>query len=388
MNLMLRSIIYGLAFGIITSASGHAQAPPAQSGDKEALGKATVVGYVTNLNSFSFYRCRYVITTAQARSVEDAIQGKLIDAVSYENRLIVEGDRDLHEGLAPPTPPDFKKAKPIPGKPGLAMIPALTSSDHYLSSGGREMAYVPQLQTLILYSKEKGELGIPKTPLGMGSIGHRGRHGPAEMMADTEQYEMTTDGVEEVDGRPLVAVRFKFRQHKFARRYLFDPERGSLPIRIETWNEGKLNQQNFVTHVRECSHQRWFPERTVAVGIPNKEGSLFRVTEIKLLGLDADHRPTADEFAFTIPAGTSVHDHHNEDARKFFTLKQDEKIHVDDLPKLFTMVEQVGVTPLMDTAVPRSNSYGWLRWVGIVGGLALALGAVFLIWRRRRVQAA
>jgi hypothetical protein len=60
---------------------------------------------------------------------------------------------------------------------------------------------------------------------------------------------------------------------------------------------------------------------------------------------------------------------------------------MEDLPKLFTMLEQVETAPLMDTAIPRPPPYRWVRWSAGIAGLIVALGgAVFLVRRRLRAQ--
>jgi hypothetical protein len=368
-----------------------AQESTSPAADKTAMGKAAITGYAANVHAFSYYQCRYRYVKAQAKSIEDAIRGKFINAISHDSRLLVDGDKDLYEGLTPPVLPDLKQAVPVAGKKGLFTVPSFVSSDCYLNDGKREMNYCPQLHSVGLWSSDKGSSKIvAHSPLGMHFVGHRNRRGPDVLVSQSDRYEMFSDGMQEIDGQPLITVRFKDRvtypaqEGPLTSTYLFsfDIGKGHLPIRMALlWND-KPKIQVFVTDVRECSNQRWFPERSVMVVIPDKANTLFDVSELKLLELDADHHPAAGDFVFTIPAGTSVVDQNN--GRRFFKLKQQETIRLEDLPKLFAMLDQVQQNPLTDTAIPHTGPYRWV-WVG--GGIALTLGGMaFLILRRLRIK--
>lgn len=356
---------------------------------KETQGKAAIAACVANIESFPFYSCRYRNTKAQAHSIEAAIRGNYLNASYSDNRLVVDGSQDLYEGFAPP--PDPTQRKPIPGKKGAFMAPSPGVSDRYLSDGKKEMNYSPALRSINLFSIESNRRGIDITPWGMIFGGHRLRNGPKVWLNQPERFTFSVDGFQEVDGRPVLTVRFKdkeiFRPKsgpaiEDSYTYSFDPARGHLPIRLQLLWNGRPKSQTFVTHLRECSKQRWFPERYVIVDTPDKEGALYEVREIKLLELDADHRPDKSEFVVSIPAGTQVLDVAKRDGRHFFTLKQDEKISIDDIPKMFEMCEQVPNTPLMDTAIPQSSTAAWIRWAVGLAGLILVSGGVFFLVRR------
>lgn len=346
--------------------------------DQETLARAALAGWAANVQAFPFYQCRYVITTAKAKSIEDAIQGKFINAISYENRLLVDGDNVLYEGLAPPQPVDPKQAVPIPGKPGFFATPQVVCSDRYLSNKHQEMAFVPTMQTVNLFSKDKRSPGVPRDPP-LASV-----LVDVIQLAQSDAWEMSTDGLQELDRRPVVGIRFRNKRHGYVLQYFFDPERSYLPVRREYRTEGKVKSRIVVTHVRECSSQRWFPERTVKVSTPDKTGDLYDVSENKIIELNADERPAAADFRVTVPGGTVVCT--NDPSKGYFKLKQDETIHVDDILKLFAMLDQKQVTPLMDTAIPRSSRYRWLYWTGAGVGLVLALVGLYAVWRKLRPQ--
>jgi hypothetical protein len=348
------------------------------------MGKAAVIGYAANIRAFPFYSCRYQYTKAQAASIEDAIKGVFLNAVSFDSRLIVDGDKVMYESLAPPVEPNLKQMVPVPGKKGVTIVPGSPiSSDRYLAAGKDEMTYSPQLQTLGLWSNDQNEVGISPTPLEMVGVARPGHPGVEKMLTQTEKYEISSQRMQEVEGRPLVTVDFRNKKHGYVLQYSFDVGRGYLPVRGAVFFAGKPKVQKLVTDVRECSNQRWFPDRSLNVVTPDK-GELLDVMELKLLEFDADHRPDPSEFAISVPAGTTVN--HQTDPSKvqnFFRLKQDEKIHVEDFSKLYALIDGVKTTPLMDTAIPRSSPDLWVRWVGGTLGVFLALGGSFYLVRRR-----
>lgn len=359
-------------------------APPANI---EALGKAAIVAYAAHIKAFPFYDCRYRTTTGLANSVGDALRGKLINARSFDNRLIVDGEKVRYEGFAPP--PDMKQSRPDPGGTSF-IVPAFGSSDRYLADGKREMNYDPVMRTVNLFAMERHVRGISSTsPLGRCGGGPQRDFTPDILSEQKDKYDFEPVGPEEVEGRPAITVRFRDRNVvrlgetpiAFAHSFSFDTGRGYLPTRIVTsWN-GRPKTLMFVTGIRECSASRWFPERVVIVDTPDKPEGPCEVTEVKLLELDVDKKPRGEEFAVDLPAGTLVHEF--TPGGPSFRLKQNEKLRLEDLPTLFKMLERKKQNPLMDTAIPRTSPYRWLRWAGGVVGLLLLVGGVAFFVRRR-----
>lgn len=380
------AVCSSLAF-LSSPSGGHAL-----QSQREDLARVTVLAYGTNLKAFTYYRCRYRYTKAQAKSIEDAIAGKFVNTRSYENRLLVDGEKVLHEGLAPPEQPDPNQGVPIPGT-SLKMVPAFAVSDRYLADGRREMSYTPQMKTLGLWDNSKAVLGIGRTPLGAVGYGNKVL-GPETLLAQPEKFELAKVDLEDIEGVPVVVVRFDHKeafqlkeQLKTSQTFYFDGGRGHIPVRIVVLYNDRPQTRTYVTEVRECSNQRWFPDRVVEVDTPAKADSLFNVSEFVVLELDADRRPKADEFAFTIPAGTVVNEGATGDATRYFVLKQEERIRVEDLPTLFAMLDKAQINPLMDTAVEVHRRSQWPRWLGVAAGLALALGGAAYLVRRRRQRA-
>jgi hypothetical protein len=321
--------------------------------DKKSICDAAITAYAANIHSFTHYQCRYSYAEAQVKSMEDAVQGEFINARSYDSRLLVDGDNDYHEELGPVEKPDPKAAQRIPGHEGLSAIDTFYRSGRYLSDGRREISIIPQFNTLSFHSGEGAHRGISTTPLGMHVIRHRGLQGPDARRARPDTFDMICDGLQEVDGMPLVTVRFRHKKHDSETKYSFDANRGFLPARMETVIDGKVSSRVFLTHAIELSGQRWFPKRSITVGMQRDNDNLYRVSELKALELDVDRRPPAEEFAMTVEAGTPVNLVDRPPAR--FVLRQQERISVRDLAKLESMFPNLAPKPLTDTAIPRPD---------------------------------
>lgn len=345
--------------------------------------KASVLAYSANVKSFEHYSCRWRYTKAKAESVNQALQGKFLNAISYEMRLLVDGERELKEDLAEPRPIPLAKGTPIPGKKGLFATPKLVSSDRHLSDGKRQLAYIPQMTAANIALKDKHVFPLRGTPLGMGFIAHRGGAGsPEERLARPELYELCKAVSEEIDGRPVITLAFLEKQYATTVRYSLDMNRGYLPVRICLTDREKKRIEVFVTEMKECTGQRWFPMRTVVVRYPD-QGTLCAVTEIRVLELDVDRRPAESEFAVDIPAGTLVFDPTGMDPTKWFKLRQGERIALEDLPKLFDMLERSKSTQMMDTKVSRRGLSPW-SYCPVVCVLGAGFMCVFKRWQRRR----
>jgi hypothetical protein len=210
---------------------------------------------------------------------------------------------------------------------------------------------------------------------------HRSLQGPDALMAQPDSYEMVSEGIGEIDGRPATSVRFKHLKDKrfFAeQKFSFEPARGYLPVRAESYWSGKRRIQTFVTEVRSCSGDQWFPEHTVQVATPDR-GDFYDIAEIQLLELDADKHPAPADFAIDLPAGTNVSEQAVRGPAKSFTLKQNEKIQIESLPELADMLDRSQSSPLMNTAIHHPFLSPWQRRLGIIGGLALAVAAIAIV---------
>ncbi len=377
-----RILLSGLLLSLLSwQVHAEGQQTP-QPADKDAAVKVALVGYAANINSFTHYSCRYKITRAVAHSLDEALQGKFTNATEYECRLAVDGDMTVCEGLTPAHPPNPKNAIKNPKKPGVGIVPDDgINSDRYLADGQRTINFCPQMKSLGLWVNERSNRRIGDTPLEVLGAGLRNQHGIDVMARDTENYVLSSDGLEDLEGRPVVSLRLTYKKPNQVQRYSLDPGRGYLPTRRSLYDDNQVRSHTYLRSARECSGQRWFPEHVTEISIPNQPGGRFGVIEARVLEFDADHRPDRSAFAISVPAGTQVSD--QVDYRNPFYLKQEEKIHVDDLASLFRKMDEAQTSPLMDTALPKSPWRAWPRWATGAAGVLIALVGGFLLLRRR-----
>jgi hypothetical protein len=374
-------VIACLGIWIASCPNGHSgdSLPRAPADTKEAAGRAAIIGYSANVDSFPFYRCRYRITQAEAKSIGDALQGKIINARSYDNLLTVNRPRVRYQGFAPK--PDFSKPERLPG--GEVRVLAFGHSGGYLSNGKNELAYEPGLQTLHVSSDDMEPIDL--TPFGPGHP-LRGKQRPDAMLRDGKRYVPKWLGHEDFDGRAVITVSFDDMEEQQLGRtsfsFAFDPTRGHSLVRRIRYLNGSETEHAVLTHIRECANGRWFPERCVYAALPTRPGDNVYLLEVRVLELECDNPPKDEEFTVRIPAGTAVAAPRFVESRFFFRLKQDEEIGLNDLSKLLEMVQRVRDQPRMDTAIPRTNPY---KWYGVAGGGVVAIGGLgFLVYRRWR----
>lgn len=254
------------------------------------------------------------------------------------------------------------------------------------------MDYSRLLRSASLFEMAAPYRGKPDSPMAMGVMARDLVNGPHNLDSDRGHWEAVYLGRRIIDGRTVFATEFRDRRRPdigTSTCFFLDPSRGYLPARVNERYKvkptlsGEPKTQVFLIKARECSGQRWFPERTLIVDAPEHPGDRYDVKEIKVISLDVDSKPSDDDFKLEVPAGTQVH-MQDKLSKGFFRLKQDEKIGVNDLPGLLEMLDKVKSTPLMDTAVKHRRPYFWLRWLGGGTGAFLVVAAVTLFVRRRR----
>lgn len=360
-SLVVITILY---VGMAVARTGS-EAIPTKDGGPQA--RAALAAYSANLNSFPYYKLRFRVTEGDARTLEDALAGKIMDAKWSDKLIIKDETRELLRGLETSKDPKLSD-------------PEAEGALNFLSNGDLRMAYMPAWQSAdIRMGNLESHGGLHLTP--MHEIGHRNRKGPDAMLREADKFKYTFVGMEDIQGQGVYTILFE-HPHKDAsgkitrtdQYYSLDPARGYLPRRHRWVFDGKEGSVTYLTHDRECSNQRWFPERLVTYFSGFDPPRLVR--EFRLLDLEVDKRPKPEDFNVVLPAGTLIKD----GSKDMFRLKQEEKVGPDDLPRLVAMLKEKKTNPLMDTAIPRSSPYRWAYWAG---GIMVGLGAVGYLVRRR-----
>jgi hypothetical protein len=376
-----------VALAILASGQGRLLAQVPQRPDPEIQVKAAVEGYLQNRNSFPFMRFKYTLTHAQTKSLKDALEGtNYLQPTVSRNLLLLDGPRFLHaEDIDEAVVKEaLKKAKPT-GK-GAVSVSIPSMSGGYLTDGPNLFVYSPFLNCAnATPPPDTAAGGLKVTPLAFGNAPPDKLYGPDYRleMCRTGKYVMWPEGLKEIDGRAAVCVKFGNQKKEPTKYYAFDLERGFLPLQIITYEVAKGSRDycgEYITHVRQCSNNRWFPERSVFVFYPENKGDLFRVRETKAVEIDVDKRPARADFTLKVKAGTNVvHTTH----RGSFRLKQDEDINVSDLPGILAKCDLALKRLPMDTAIHPPDPYAWLRWCGYAATAVLLVTLVVYVVRRR-----
>lgn len=374
--------------------------------EKDTLARAAIQGYLSTRESFPFLKCSYTDTLAQARSFEDALAGKFIKPIVSSRLLIMDGKKVMYQDRATSQWSNLPKAeleKKVQKlrESGARHATAPFAPSGYLSDGTYKLRYAPDLNAVNVKTPASEDLGVCATLLRLGDPAETYANGPDFILqqCDAGKFRFWPEGYQMVNGKPVIVVKFghtiehaaKFghKSEQPMRHYSFDPEQGFLPYRIVTYDirrKSEVYGQECLLQARPCSRGRWFPERSVNITYPQKEGAPFTVRETKVVELDVDHRPDASEFTLEIPAGTFVVD--PAQGLTGFQLKQHERINIADLPKLVEMCKKVGDEPRMDTAIPHADHYTWVRWVGWGALALLAAWLPYHFYGRKRLRTA
>lgn len=358
--------------------------------------KAAVTASAANRQSFASYTCRYRVTKASAKSVEDALARRWVNAKACEIRYALDGPYEVQESFGPPASELVSKGNGGSWVGGYKYINADFTRAGYLRNGNLEIGHYPELRTASLTSPDNPHRIRIGTLLDFGVMGERFENAPEKLLENPAVYAFEPIGIETVRGTEAVTAAFRGNatmpeDWKFS----FDPARGYLVLKATFTNKMRKSKvttptrEVFLLSARECSARRWYPERWVMVRYPDVPGRDLMTWEYDLLELDADRCPDRKTFTRELPAGTIVNDYAH--PIKHFVTKKDEKVTVDDLGHIEQMIKDspgiVGDIPdalRKDTSITPTDRHVWLRRAGMGAGFGLAVWGVYRLVRRCR----
>jgi hypothetical protein len=277
--------------------------------EDETLLRASVEGYLANVESFPFLTCRYTKTAASTATLDDAIAGRNYQNVQVSDRRVVVDGGKVRVSHAPdPESAEILRARkltPMPGFPGRGMVEVTFRPEEYLAKDGNELAYVTTSRSVNLFTPVRPYSATDDSPLAQVGFGRDKKNIATYVRkSDTGGWSRKIDGHRTVDGVTAFCVSFTEPTGRGRVEIALDPQRGYLPIRDSSFADTQAWHQ-VVTHVRACSKARWFPERIVWVW-PREPSGRFSLRETKVVELDVDRRPRPEEFAIDLPAGAGV----------------------------------------------------------------------------------
>jgi len=327
---------------------------PARAQDQLALFRAALLANRANLEAFPTYKCRFTWTRATAANEKAALRREYKNVRSCDFVLVVDGGKQKFQALAPPMLPSMKQA--VREKDGRLSVSVDFIPICDLNLGDRSLGYFRPFQEATVATDRRIYPAAP-TPLGMCCLLQGPDKPPAKVFLEEERNQTILSGKGEMLLEQQVVVHTRGVFPSVDYEYYFDVSKGYLPLKAvrhvePPWAGEKFDLILHVLQAKECSNQRWFPMTLLQIDVtPGKP--LVDISELRVTELDVDRKPTDEDFAITIDAGTMIkletRDTHK--APPFFYLKQQEKVTPEDIPRLARMLENVVSQPLMDTAV-------------------------------------
>ncbi|QVL30666.1 LPXTG cell wall anchor domain-containing protein [Telmatocola sphagniphila] len=350
--------------------------------DDEQITRSAIIGYSSNIESFSFYTVKFQFTSAKSSTHEDAIQGKWEGAKSYIGVHTVDGEFESyeHDGKPPPkiSAPSNGKAK------GGVFFQQINDfmEEKYIRSPSGTAKYTRGIDAINLRRLDTDDPFDFATPLSMGFLGHRFTRGPDKLLQDKSNFEPSFLGRMERNGKHLIGVRFTEPRYGQIHDFFFDPTQGFLVAYYELRVDNKLNCRALLLEAKEVAPNRWFPMRTMMIYEPSLAGSgKCLVYEIKTLTLDVDRRPKPEDISCSFPAGTQVF---VVGEKGLFYLKQNETVTAYGLAELFDKVDKSTKLSVMDTAlIAQRPNFKRQIWFSLFGALLVLIGGVWL-WLRKK----
>ncbi len=329
-------------------------------------------GYLQNRESFKFFICRFVIRDGKAPTLEEGVaRGPTEVEEEVIGEWVVDGPRERYERRR-------SKSFKLQGAPGGGLFVGLPPVFHL-----RDASHVLNLDTTLgggaLQAVGEGRGEIDMTcwnMLGMMTLDENympGRVIPSFL----HRGALVLRGKTELDGAEVIRFDVIGREGDHDEYYV-DPKRGYLPLQIRSIGPGEGSTRGYITEMRQCSGNRWFPTRCVVVWL-GKDAVPSLVREFRVVELDTERRPDAEALGTTLPGRMQVHD----GIRPGSAMMVEGKVHVDDLGKLAAALERKARGLALEPA-----ESGRRRWplvvVGIASGAMIIVVAVVIRWARRK----
>jgi hypothetical protein len=132
-----------LAMTFVATAAGMVASQivkgPVPNQANDDAGKTAALACQANLDAFSYYKCRFTITLANAASSEDALAGKYTTSRPYEHLLVVDGGKEKLQTLADIQPQVDKRRIQWHGNLGFTQADWVPLA--YLRKGDKALNY-------------------------------------------------------------------------------------------------------------------------------------------------------------------------------------------------------------------------------------------------------
>jgi hypothetical protein len=363
---------------------------PARGAENDASpGKAAALGAEANFSGIRTFKCRFTLTKASAATISDALKGNYTNARKCEFLLVVDGEKQKLESRTPidtTLPKNLKEGtNPLSGQKGsyrtldFAPLAGIRRGDTIL----RYVAEWKQAQIFEDPNKEDDEGATP-----LSELQWRPANGLKAWRELTEKggAKAMSQGVIKEDGRTVVHLQYEIGSR--TKWFVFDPQRGNLPLKFRSIdNDPKgIRVSEFQSHLlaaQDVGKGRWFPTHVLAFTVPTDPARPFAVADYHVSELVVD-KVSDEDLSLEIGAGTTIFRRDMPiGSKERMTLRKDERISPDDIPRIEKMLKDAPYEPLMDTAIPHPSRRWYKRWYFVLGSV-VTLVAGFCLYRRWR----
>ena len=405
---MQRTSKRSIRFVTLALASVALTGPGSVSAQETLRTKANsaIASFQENIERFEFLTCEYDYTKAKTLTDVDAMNGKWMarqpgdtafpntarvsmikDGKLVRYAIVADADslKTQKEG--------HKSTKADPKNPGLAFGPAIAfTSSTQLFNGVDSLSFMPSdgvpggMSNSVSFCG-KGTLAWAEANHESGFLLNIICGGGERSLWRLASASRMPIEVRVSPHRGVECVWLTIQDPKGQKvGFALDPAKGHM-ARCVIWKDEKGSEywRQEVTEIRECSNGRFFPVRVVSYMTQNR--GFWLASEYKVTKLDVDNRPSRESLMLDLPAGTAVSDLDGEELGKVnptIFLKQNERIHPDEIPKLRDLIARKQEQPLADTALhPPGTS--WWKWA--LGGVGIVLVLAAAVWRVRSRRA-
>jgi hypothetical protein len=368
-------------------------------------------GYKKNRDSFTNVNCKFLVTQhAQAETIPEALEYKwqiTSNTVIRDGILLVKEGNTRFElkcrsDIKKFAEYELKKIKNQSDQTNdnnkrYIVIPC---SDVFVISSNDlfRLTYSTINETVNIFPKgvEEGTYGVEYSPFDMGIMARNEYSSPYRYLQDCIRGRFVGhyEGMQEINGQQLEIVTFSTKDSNNHPRmkFGFDPKKGFLATYIVDYNDRTHTPiyEAFITEMKHCSGDRYFPMRSVVV-FP--ENGKFRVSSIEVTALDVDTPLDPNLLCFEIPKGAQVNvpsfDNQWMDAEEtiLVTPQKIEKLHQNCIAYGKAYLERHQTPPFSNFTEPNLQRGNWLRVILIVAGLILiGIGGGNLIrqWKMKK----
>ena len=341
--------------------------------------------YRNNFESIKNMTCKYSVTWGFAKTLDEAVVGKISNpriasVLLFKNgdtmKYIITEDAVTKGILDKPTVP--KADSMIPGVKSGPLLPFVSSEE--LNNRKMGLIFSSRNKQVNIYDTSEIKKNQLKPDYILNPIFVDLEYDFATLSRMAIDQEISSNIIKPFKDQ-IASLSFRSAKDPTL-TFEIDLSQGSIPIKIERkYESSKSFAVSQVTRIRELPNKRWFPERTVTFlkQTPDQTPCLTKIYEVQELIVDIP--PAPEDMMITIPAGTNVCQFSN--SLKYFKAKQQERIGPDDLVRIKQLTEEVPKIPQVDTVIVQPASRLW-PWYLL--GTAIILILSGFIWRRVNVS--